>query len=325
MEIPLLRLLDTERDGGGVAVEVLGAGEIKDLKAAGLERADARELGAVVAARQSPSLAAFRVRPGAAGANRSLTVDVARYAQQAVLTAAIQEARYRVLMSQDGKTLVLSRFAVRNNQKNFVKIVLPQGATVWSASLAGTPVRPGQASDGSLLLPLAKAAAGEDAPAFAIEIMYLTRESAWTDKGRATLNLPAVDLPVSRTGVELYYPPMFKVTAEPGVFRTEELEPPSSLALTAAAPAAGERALALNSPLNAAQQMELSQAQVAANAFVDKVRAKSQGRRSAEPVLISAPFPAVGPLMFLAAELTGENQGPRIEMSYVRERKGGAR
>src|SRR5690242_14917235 len=37
IQIPLLRLLNTERETGGVAVEVLGAGEIKDLKSEGLE------------------------------------------------------------------------------------------------------------------------------------------------------------------------------------------------------------------------------------------------------------------------------------------------
>ncbi len=75
--------------------------------------------------------------------------------------ANIEEARYQVLTSNQGKTLVDARYAVRNNQRNFVKITLPPGAVLWSTLLSGKPVRPGQASDGSLLLPLAKAHAGE--------------------------------------------------------------------------------------------------------------------------------------------------------------------
>ena len=50
--------------------------------------------------------------------------------------ANIEEARYQVLMSTDGKELVQARYAVRNNQRNFVKVTLPAGATVWSVSLA---------------------------------------------------------------------------------------------------------------------------------------------------------------------------------------------
>jgi len=44
IEIPLLGLLKAERETGGVAVEVLGAGEIKDFKDPGLESADATDL-----------------------------------------------------------------------------------------------------------------------------------------------------------------------------------------------------------------------------------------------------------------------------------------
>src|SRR4051812_18225971 len=144
IDVPLLRLLNTERETGGVAVEILGAGEIKDQKAQGLEDADASDLGEMIASRQSPALAAFRVRPGEAGAIRTLSVHVARYDQQAVLMANIEEARYDVLMSSDGKELVQARYAIRNNQRNFVKITLPPGASVWSASLGGRPARPGQ-------------------------------------------------------------------------------------------------------------------------------------------------------------------------------------
>ncbi len=121
VDIPLMRLLNTEKDTGGVAVEILGAGEIKDQKTEGLEDADATDLGEMVASRQSPALIAFRARSGRAGGTRSLQVNVARYDQQAVLMANIEEARYQILMSADGKELVQARYAVRNNQRNFVK------------------------------------------------------------------------------------------------------------------------------------------------------------------------------------------------------------
>src|SRR5438034_4172524 len=232
IDIPLLRLLNTERETGGVAVEVLGAGEIKDLKSEGLDSADATDLGEMVSSRQSPSLAAFRFRTGDAKMLRSLSLDVARYTPQAVLLANVSEARYQVLISNEGKTLVQARYAVRNNQRNFLKITLPPGAMLWSASLAGKPVRPGQSPDGSLLLPLDKARAGEEAPEFAVEIVYLSRGAAWNDKGQFKLALPALDLPVSRTGLLVYHPPLFRVTPEPGAFRTEPYENPVSSALS---------------------------------------------------------------------------------------------
>src|SRR5256714_2256466 len=56
MDVPLLRLPAAEREIGGVAVEVLGAGEIKDRQSTGLEEAEAADLGQLIASRQSPSL-----------------------------------------------------------------------------------------------------------------------------------------------------------------------------------------------------------------------------------------------------------------------------
>jgi hypothetical protein len=103
-----------------------------------------------------------------------------------------------------------------------VKIALPSSAVLWSASQAGRTVRPGKSEDGGLLFPLEKARAGEEAPVFSIEVLYLARGDAWTDRGRASLSLPSLDMPVSKTGVVLYYPPAYRATVEAGAFRAQE-------------------------------------------------------------------------------------------------------
>jgi hypothetical protein len=346
VDISLLRLLNTEHDTGGVAVEVLGAGEIKNLNAQGLENANAAELGDYVAARQSPSLVAFRFRSADAAAPRSLAVDVARYTQQAVLLANVEEARYRVLLSKEGKTLVQALYAIRNNQRNFLKVTLPQGAAIWSASLEGKPVRPGQSPDGSLLLPLEKSRAGEEAPVFAVEIFYLVRDSAWAEKGKATLALPALDLPISRTGVLLYHPPLFKVTPEPGSFRMEPYEAPTSAVFTnddSVSVAQGvfgvpnsltvntngilgstDRAVSAPSspgPNNMNYMPQSSPTQV----LVDNFKTKSLGGRSAKVLPIRPSFPAFGPSLFFVSELTAENHAPALELGYQREKKDGSK
>ena len=333
IDIPLLRLLNTERDSGGVAVEILGAGEIKDQKTQGLEDADATDLGEMVASRQSPALVAFRARSGEAGATRSLSVNVARYDQQTVLMANIEEARYQVLMSADGKELVQARYAVRNNHRNFVKVTLPTGATVWSVSLEGRPIRPGQSPDGSLLLPLEKARGGDDAPAFEVEILYLTKASAWNEKGREKLTLPALDLPISRTGLLLYYPPLFRVSAEPGTFHTQEyqnpvsaaLEPPSGGAGGVATPAAATRVTGNGKQFDQLQANEDREKKDATQALLDTFKAKSSAGKVTGILPINVSFPAFGPSIFLVSELTGENQFPAAEFNFQRDKKAGVR
>ena len=330
IDIPLLRLLNTERDTGGVAVEILGAGEIKDQKAQGLEEADATDLGETVANRQSPALVAFRARSGEAGATRSLSVNVARYDQQAVLMANIEEARYQVLMSADGKELVQARYAVRNNQRNFVKVTLPAGAVVWSVSLAGRPVRPGQSPDGSLLLPLEKSRGGDDAPAFAVEILYLTKAAAWNEKGQEKLTLPALDLPISRTGLLLYYPPLFRVSAEPGIFRTQEYVNPVSAVLE---PARSAMPATVGGPVEFDRLEQFAKLQSnddkekkdATRALLDTFKAKSLAGKVTGILPINVSFPAFGPSIFLVSELTSENQSPAAEFNFQRDKKAGVR
>jgi hypothetical protein len=336
IEIGLMRLVNMEREAGGIAVEVLGAGEIKDQTTQGLERVDAADLGETVASRQSPSLVAFRFRSPDVAAPRSLVVNVARYDQQAVLMANVEEARYHVLMSNEGKILVQARYAIRNNQRNFLKITLPQGVSIWSAVLAGKPVRPGQAPDGSVLLPLEKSHAGDDAPAFAVEVVYLMRDTAWTEHGRARLTLPALDLPISRSGVLLFHAPQFRVTAEPGTFRVEPYENPFSAALNPAVYTStnGAAGFSTNGLRGKNNDQELdgqnnndgsaAAPQGTSKAF-DDFRTRSMGGKSARVLPIRVSFPVFGAALFLVSELTGENQAPAIELSYQREKKEGGK
>jgi hypothetical protein len=335
IEIPLLRLLNTERDTGGVAVEVLGAGEIKEFKSEGLENADATDLGEIVSSRQSTSLSAFRYRAGDAKIARSLTVNVARYTPQAVLMANVAEARYNVLITNEGKLLVQARYAVRNNQRNFLKITLPTGATLWSASLAGKPVRPGQSPDGSVLLPLEKAHAGEDSPEFAVEIVYISRGTAWNDKGQFKLALPALDLPVSRTGLLVFHPPLFKVTSETGSFRAEVYADPISAALNPPPAPPPPLPAPLASPGTGAAVAEREIGTLTQNSevvdlpatqrLVDDFRATLQGGKAAGILPIKVDFEGLGPSLFLVSELTGENQSPSTDLNYQREKKAGGR
>lgn len=342
IDVPILRLLNTERDEGGVAVEILGAGEIKGQKSEGLEDADATDLGEMVASRQSPALVAFRARSGQAGVTRSLSVNVARYDQQAVLMANVEEARYQILMTAAGKELVQARYAIRNNQRNFVKITLPAGAAVWSVLLGGKPVRPGQAPDGSLLLPLEKSRGGEDAAAFAVEILYLAKAAAWSEKGQEKVTLPALDLPISRTGLLFYYPPLFKVTAEAGTFRAQEYENPTSEVLE---PARADRFSGngmerlgppkefdrleqfakLQAPPPVTDSDEERKKKDATQALLDTFREKSMSGKVTGILPINVAFPAFGPSIFLVSELTSENQFAAAEFSFARDKKGGVR
>ena len=101
VSVPLVRVPAAERETGGVAVSVLGAGEIEKHQMRGLEPADVADFADVIAGRESPSMVAFRLRPIGGADPRGLNVVVKRYTPQAVLIANVEEARYRALQSSN--------------------------------------------------------------------------------------------------------------------------------------------------------------------------------------------------------------------------------
>jgi hypothetical protein len=307
--VPLARMPSAERETGAVAVDVLGAGEIGERQARGLEPADPSELGDLVAGRESPSMIAFRLRPLAGAEPRALTVTVIRYAPQAVLVANVEEARYRALVSEDGRLLIQARYAVRNNQRGFLKVTMPAGSTLWSAEVAGKPIRPAVAEAGAILLPLEKGRAGDEAPTFVVGLVYFQggEGSAWLDKGRARVDLPALDLPVSRTGLELHYSPRFRVEAQTGVFRLEADPGPFAEALRELKP-------------TVADKRDGDRAAAGLQALVDRFRTESGGRTVVGALPVHIAFPMFGPSIFLASELTAEASRPSVELAYKRAR-----
>jgi len=307
--IPLLRVPSAERESGGVAVDVVGAGEIAERQTRGLDPADPGDLGEIVAGRESPSMVAYRLRPLPGNEVRSLTVTVVRYTPQAVLIANVEEARYRALASEDGSLLVEARYAVRNNQRSFLKVTMPSGSTLWSAKVSDRPIRPGVAERDAVLLPLEKGRPGEEAPTFVVDLVYLQHVDRWMSKGRAHVDLPALDLPVSRTGLELHYSPRYRVELQPGAFRPEDDPGPFAEALRRAPTAIAYG----KAPVTDAGSMLRMQA------LVDRFRAESGGRTVAGALPVNVTFPRFGPSMFLASELTAESLAPQVELSFKRK------
>lgn len=320
LDVPLMRLPAAERETGGVAVEVLGAGEIKERQATGMDEAEAAELGQLISNRQSPSLIAFRMQPADGKSARTLSLNVARYTPQAVLTANVEEAEYSALVTSDGKMLVQSRFAVRNNQRNFLKLTLPAGATLWSASVAGRPIRPGRAPDGSLLLPLEKTKSGDEAAAFVVEVSYLDHTAAWTDRGRAHVSLVAVDLPISKSRLLLHHPPLFRLTAPPGVtgsFRVATFAGPESEALRGNISPGSSSTSPPGYPAQSDVNLEATQQ------LVSHLKGATHTSKPARNLPLRVAFPHFGPSIFLVAELTSENQTPTVELDFQRDKKRG--
>ena len=310
--IPLVRIPAAERETGGVAVDVVGAGEIARHHPRGLEPSDPADLGDILAGKESPSMLAFKYTAMSGAAPRALSVDVSRYTSQAVLVANVEEARYDALVGEDGKVLVRARYAVRNNQRAFLAVALPAKATLWSALLSDRPVRPGLSADGALLVPLEKGRSSAEAPTFRLELVYLHNIPAWSHAGEAHLELPALDLPVSRTGLRLHHSPRFHIDARPGVFRTEQDRGPWHAVLRSPP---GPSAIA---EPRAAPHVAEGAASKDLDVLLDRFR-KEAGRTRTGTIPVRVEFPELGPSIFLAAELTAEMRPASLDLKYRKD------
>ena len=154
------------------------------------------------------------------------------------------------------------------------------------------------------------------------------RGTAWADRGKTSLPLPALDMPVSKTGVVVYAPPGFRVTQEPGAFRETAYVAPSAAAFGTGRTTVltASTSTIQNQQQDILQQFNSNAAQSASQTLVDRYKQKSEARTVSRPLPAGLSFPVLGSSMFFAAELTGETQAPKIDFNYEKsEKHGGVR
>jgi hypothetical protein len=149
----------------------------------------------------APVLTYRYLRPG-----WRLEINVERFKDAALLQALIENARLRTVVADDGQLMTRMDLAVKNNGRQHLEITLPPGAKVWSAFVAGQPVRPTQDRD-HLLLPL-EASSGEQG--IAVELTYVSSAHFPRAGGSVELASPRLDVPLKDAHWELYLPPEYE-------------------------------------------------------------------------------------------------------------------
>jgi hypothetical protein len=248
---------------------------------------------------------AFRLRPLAGAEPRALALTVVRYTPQAVLIANVEEARYRALASEDGLVLIEARYAVRNNQRSFLKVTMPAGATLWSARLAGRPIRPGVAGDDAVAAAAREGArrrrsadvrGGADLPAALEQLGRQGRHHADAARPRSA---------GVAYGVETALLTPVQGGGAAGAFRVEGDAGPVAEALRPAPPRAG--------PVDgrARDDRTSPRRRACRRSSIDSRTAPAVGAWW-EPLPVAVTFPIFGRSLFLASELLEEGAFPSV-------------
>jgi hypothetical protein len=213
-DLALPTLPGAQRETGEVALEGVGTLELSAHEAGSLRRIDVSETSAPLRAlAREPVLAAFRYhrRPDE---RPSLSVEVKRFPNAAVLAALAERASVTTLVTTQGRTLTELALTVRNQAQPFLRVSLPEGATLLSAEVAGQGVKPVTGADGTRI-PLLRTGFRPTGP-YAVSFVYLQPGAAFGRKGETALTLPRLDVPVSVLEWELFLPDRYRVKTTGG-------------------------------------------------------------------------------------------------------------
>ncbi len=212
LDLAGVEAVGAERETGVIAVFAPSRFRIEK-KTASADVLDAREwpdwAGPIA---DVPVLSYRYLRPGC-----RIVLGVQRFEEAEVLQALVDNVRLTTVVSEDGQMMTEMALAVRNNARQYLELTLPKDVEVWSAFVAGQPVRPSR-RDGKLLLPMERSDGG--APV-SVELTYVGREPFPARRGRVRLETPAFDVPLKNARWELYLPPDYAYGDFAGTMKRE--------------------------------------------------------------------------------------------------------
>ncbi len=205
--VPVIHVEGADTEQGRLAVEALTAVEVKtvdDCQAIKDKRVlflDVQELPRQLTLRTTnPILLAYKYVH--ADPPFELVLQVKHHEEMKVQVASIDRAVYQTLYTKDGLALTRVSYIVRNRRKQFLKVRLPDASKIWSAQLAGQPVKPAAGEgQGEVLLPLLKSA-----NPFRVEIVYKSDIGAVGFAGWLSGRLPVPDIVETRSLWEVFLP-----------------------------------------------------------------------------------------------------------------------
>ena len=209
LETSFPTVVAARRETGEVAVDGVGTLEIAPAMVPGLRRMDVREIDPALASATRQSLsAAFRYQR-TADVPPTLTLDVRRFRDAAVLQAVAERAVATTLVTAEGHALTEITLWVRNRAQPFMKVALPEGASLLSVEVGGSPASPVEGKDGSRV-PLLRSGYRPDGP-YSVSFVYLHAGTPFAKKGDMQMMLPKMDVPVNVLEWELFVPDRYRV------------------------------------------------------------------------------------------------------------------
>jgi len=226
MDAPFLSFQNAQRETGEVLVEGTGTIELTTTEAGGLKRMDFKETNPYLRSlARFPLQAAFRYHKQP-NEQPSLALAWTRFPDSSVLAAVVERAIVTTLVTNEGRSLTEVKLTVKNQAQPFLKVALPQGASILSAEVAGEKVKPVEGSDGNRV-PLLRAGF-RPSGAYDVSFVFLHSGAPFAKKGGSDISLPKMDVPIDLLQWEVFLPEQYKVKDFGGDAIATNLLPPAS-------------------------------------------------------------------------------------------------
>src|SRR5438552_2477581 len=217
----------SQHDAGDVLVEGAGTIELTATESGGLKRMDCQEGNRYRRPLWGlPMQAAFRYHKQP-NEKPALALEWTRFPDSSVLAAIAERAVVTTLVTTEGRSLTEIRLTIKNQAQPFLKVALPQGASILSAEVAGEKVKPVEGPDGNRV-PLLRAGF-RPTDSYTVSFVFMHSGAPFAKKGGSDLSLPKMDVPINLLQWEVFLPEQYKVKDFGGDAIAANLLPPSPI------------------------------------------------------------------------------------------------
>jgi len=225
-DAPFLSFKNVQRETGEVLVEGAGTIELTATEAGGLKRMDLKEVNPYLRSlSRFPMQAAFRYHKQP-NEKPALGLEWTHFPDSSVLAAVAERAVVTTLVTTEGRSLTEIKLTIKNQAQPFLKVALPQGASILSAEVAGEKVKPVEGPDGNRV-PLLRAGF-RPLDSYTVSFVFLHSGAPFAKKGGSDLSLPKMDVPINLLQWEVFLPEQYKVKNFGGDAIAANLLPPAS-------------------------------------------------------------------------------------------------
>ena len=208
-EVPFLSLKNSQSETGEVLIEGVGTMELTATEGGSLKRMDFKEANPYLRSLARATMqAAFRYHRAAAEVPK-LALEWTRFPDSSVLAAVAERAVVTTLVTTEGRSLTEVRLTMKNQAQPFLKIELPQGASIVSADVAGEKVKPVEGTDGNRV-PLLRPGFRPTGD-YEVSFVFMHSGTPFAKKGGSDISLPKMDIPIGILSWEVFLPEQYKV------------------------------------------------------------------------------------------------------------------